>query len=309
MRKTLFVLMLSLLFLVTSNVQAVFAANTTIGFSPQSGSYAAPFPVSLIIDGHGDEFNAAQATVTVSQNAMIKDLVLGDCNFSFLKTPSVADPSFEGAILGNSSKKCTVYTLTLSPAAKGTATISLTKASVRRFGDAAEVLASTQNGSYTLTGTGGTTSQTAQSQETPIPTPANGLYTVLLKILNSDATPVSNVSVTLTAVAGKTHHTAPTDPTGTALFSNLTPGVYTATVTKDSTQLAKTILNVTGANHVLKLSINIQAQQNNPLLKPQAMQINPFLIAGIVALGVLAGVGITILLTFLTRRKSVNGSL
>src|SRR5258708_18625126 len=93
-----------------SAVSNALAANTTIGPSPEIGSYGKPFTVNMVIDGHGEKFNAAQATVTLSSNLKVKDLTLGDCNFSFLHTPSAQDPSFAGIIISTYSTKCTAYT-------------------------------------------------------------------------------------------------------------------------------------------------------------------------------------------------------
>ncbi len=151
MQKVFSAFVLSIICFFTLTVQGAFAASTTMDLSPQSGSYGKPFTVNLVIDGHGDKFNAAQATVALSPNLKIQNLVLGDCNFSFLHTPTIQTPSFAGVILSSSATKCTVYTLTLVPVAKGNGSISLTKASVRRFGDAANVLSSTHNATYTLT--------------------------------------------------------------------------------------------------------------------------------------------------------------
>jgi|GEM_PF-5962937 len=127
------------------------AANTVLAASPATGTFQSPFTVDIIIDGHGDVFNAAQAKVVVSLNLAIKNLALGDCSFSFFRTPTVGDPSFAGVLLGSAAQKCTVYTLTLLPLKTGAASLSLRSATVRRYGDAADVLSSIQNGSYTLT--------------------------------------------------------------------------------------------------------------------------------------------------------------
>ena len=299
---------LTLLFASLLSTPPAFAASTTLSVSPQSGSYGKSFPVSLVIDGHGDTFNAAKATVTLSNTLTVKDLVLGDCNFSFMTTPSAANPSFEGAILGGSSKKCTVYTFTLIPTAKGNATISLTKATVRRYGDAVEVLSSTQGGSYTITAAVSTDSQSAQTQGTPVPTPANGLYSVAIKVFSSDNKPVNGATVNLSAVAGSAPLTVTTDKTGTAFFPNIKSGVYAATVEQQKHEVAKTILNVRGANHILTLGINIQAQQSNPLLKQQTLkqqtlQNNPLLLVGLPALGIVVGIVIALLPRFFKRSK------
>src|SRR5258708_9599806 len=147
MKKTLFVSLVSFLFFFISVVlvHPAFATGSTIAPSPSTGSFGKPFTVNVVVDGQGDKFNAAQATVNITSNLKIQDVELGDCNFSFLKTPSVENPSFAGIIISTYSTKCTAYTLTLAPIQKGKTTITLTKGSVKRYGDAKEILSSTVN--------------------------------------------------------------------------------------------------------------------------------------------------------------------
>src|SRR5207249_1544493 len=80
---------------------AAHAASATMSIAPYTGSYTvgAPFSVDLVIDGKGEAFNAAEATVDVSSALQITNVILGDCHFSFIKTPTTTDPSFTGAIL------------------------------------------------------------------------------------------------------------------------------------------------------------------------------------------------------------------
>ena len=304
-RGTLFSIAISLALLLTP--KTTFAASSTIAASPDTGSYSAPFTVSLIIDGHGDKFNAAQATVTLSPALAIKDLTLGDCNFSFLKTPTVQNPSFAGVILSTYATKCTAYSVTLVPTAKGQGSITLSKTSVRRYGDAANVLSATTNGSYTLTAALPAPSvlgtQAANSSQ-------NGLYTVVLKIQSSQDTPVSDATVLLNPVAGKSKQQGTTDATGTVRFSNLKAGLYDATVEENNTKAGETIINVSGQNHVLTLGINLKGQNNNPMLKNSGSVLgtatsSPYLIAGILGLGILVGTVLAILFTRLKGNRKI----
>lgn len=296
MRKIILTLLVlsSLLF----NPNIVHAASTTIGFSPQLGSFDKSFTVSLVIDGHGDKFNAAQATVVIPSNLAIKDLILGDCNFSFLKTPSIQQPSFTGIILNKYSTKCTIYTLVLVPISKGNATISLSKVSVKRYGDASNILSSTQEGKYSLNAALKApsvlgTSTTDASQ--------NGLYTLNLKIITAGDTPVTKATVNLNSLAKKNQVKTTTDANGLAIFKDVKDGIYSVIIEKDGSKIGETIINVSGQNHVLTLSINIDAQKNNPLMK----KYNPFLdifynyplfIICSLLIGLLLGVFITIAL-------------
>src|SRR5258708_32823465 len=88
-----------LLLILILPIHSAVAASSTIGFSPETGYITKPFTVDVVVNGHGDKFNAAEATVTFSSNLKIKDLTLGNCNFSFLHTPTVQNPSFAGVII------------------------------------------------------------------------------------------------------------------------------------------------------------------------------------------------------------------
>lgn len=284
--------------------QGVFASGATMNLSPQSGSYAKPFTVNLVIDGHGDKFNAAQATVTIPPNLAVKDLTLGDCNFSFLKTPSIENPSFAGVIISTYSTKCTVYTLTLIPRAKGQAMIGLSKGSVKRFGDAVEILTTLSHDSYTLTsalnaGSAYDTQIKKKSQQ--------GLYALNLKIYSSSS-PVSNATITLNAVSEKNKQEGTTDTAGTVHFSNVQAGVYDAVVSKGFTKVGETIVNVSGPNHILTLGINLDTQKNNPLMKLGSMfttlMANPLFLVGILIMGILVGIGVALLVVKIMNKKS-----
>ncbi|HVZ59067.1 MAG TPA: hypothetical protein VG935_04930 [Patescibacteria group bacterium] len=216
--------------------------------SPMKGSLSSEFSVDLALDGHGEKFNAAEATITLSKNLQIKSLALGDCDFSYLTTPSTANPSFQGVILGGSSTKCTAYTMTLIPIAKGYATITLTKASIRRLGDAANILSSVQNGSYTNTAV-------LSASDVNLPSSKAGLYSVVLTILTPDSKAAINTNVILNTASGKLPIEKTTNSKGIVQYTNLQPGIYTATV-----QGQRTIINVTGKNHILSLGIKLKPE-------------------------------------------------
>jgi hypothetical protein len=306
-KKIFFIFILHIIFFSFLGKQKVYAANTTIGFFPSMGSFNNEFTVNLIVDGHGDKFNAAQATVSISSGLAVKDIVLGNCNFSFLKTPSRKSPSFAGVILSTNSTKCAVYSLTLVPIAKGNGVLSLSDGSVKRYGDAANVLSSTQNGSYTLTAALKAPSvpgdETKQKSQT-------GLYTVNLTILSAKNTPMSNTIVILTPVSGKTRQEATTKEAGTVHFTNLQPGIYNATIEKDSTKVGEHIINVSGANHVLTFGINIKGEQGNPLMKKakpllQALTSSPLLMGVFLLVGIMIGTGIAIVFVRVKGRKKI----
>lgn len=297
-----FVLSTLLFFFFSSH--SAFAASTTMGFSPNTGSFGKSFTTSLVIDGHGDKFNAAQATVNISSNLVVKDLTFGDCNFSFLHTPSVQDPSFAGVIVSTSSTKCTVYTMTLVPIEKGDASITIAKASVRRYGDAVEVLSSTANSSFTLTD--------AQQSSTILGTQMkntsqNGLYTLYIKVTTSGSTPVVNTNVILTSVSTKKQQQVTTDNNGIAHFSNLTSGIYDALVKENFIKVGETVVNINGPSHVFTIGINLNSQKNNPLMQNRSiiktLSMNPLLLIGILLVGICIGIGIALIVIKILNRK------
>lgn len=303
MRNIFFVLIIGFFVVFIFSVKTSFAASTTIGFSPDKGSFGKPFSVDLVIDGHGDKFNATQATVTPSSNLAIKDLSLGDCNFSFLKTPTIQNPSFAGIIISTYANKCTAYTLTLVPVKKGTATILLSKGSVKRYGDAANILSSINDASYNLT------AALKDPQVLGTQTLQNNRYAVNLTILNSENTPASDVTVTLNSVSNKNNQTKNTDPSGKVQFTNIKKGIYEAIVMKNNTKIGANIINVSGTNHVLALSINLAAQKNNSLLKTgsllNSLASNPLFIGIALLIGIALGIGVTILILKLKNKKIV----
>lgn len=249
-----------------------FAANTVMGVTPYSGTYTVGTPVNvdLVINGHGDTFNAAQATVALSNNLNLTGLTLGDCNFSYVKTPSVSNPAFVGVMLGSSSQKCTVYTLNILPLSTGTGTITLSNAAVKKYKTAQDALASLQNGSFTINpASNGTTSVSVSPTIVVIEPNPSSSYSLTVKAVNADNTPLAGVTVTLdgrqvepgnNTDSAPALQTATADKDGIARFPDIPQGIHTVVVQHDSKQLAKTIFNVDGANHAMTLGIKSQEQ-------------------------------------------------
>lgn len=259
--------------------------SSTLSAFPSSGSFGKAFSVDIVIDGHSDTFNAAEAIVSISKSLFVQDLILGNCNFSFINTPSVVNPSFEGAILGGSSKKCTVFTLKLVPVKKEVGTISFSKATVRRYGDAANVLASVKNGSYMLT------AALKKPALTTTVIPKGDRYTVLLKIISIDNAPVKSATVSIKSVASRDALKSVTDTSGTARFSNIKKGIYEVNVSNHKEQ---TILNVSGNNHILTLSIKVKEQSIVPKL------------VGVAILLLIGLPSVVLFIRWLKRRTSIN---
>jgi hypothetical protein len=159
------------------------AANktATISIIPSSGTYAPgqDFTLSLVIDGGGQTFNAAQATVSVSSNLSIQSLTItpqgsGGCNFTFVKTnktPSASNPSFAGGILQGFSNLCTLYTMVVRGTSNGPASVTIGQSSVKGYDSHGEILQTTLSGIYTI-GNVPTPTPSPTVFLTPTPTPA-----------------------------------------------------------------------------------------------------------------------------------------
>lgn len=292
MKKLLVPVALGLAFALIGRPQPSQAATTTMVITPSGGEQGSRFKVDLLIDGHGERFNAAEAKVTVSDSLVIEDLTLGDCGFSYLTTPSIVDPSFQGVLLSQSSQRCTVYTLQLVPTALGKGIISLEAATVRRYGDAAEILSSTQNGNFTITAT----SSASVNAVLPSP-PANGLYAIYLKVISAVNQPEIGSTVTLADASGNAQATKTTDTNGAVSWADLQPGIYIATVTKNQQKQAEQIINVTGRNPVLTLNISLAptaaaATTDQAFTLAISKKNLPLLLAVIIALGLGCLVGL-----------------
>lgn len=277
------IVFLSLIFfkLSLSNAQAA-----RIQVDPSTGSFKVgeSFTVDLKVDGTGNSFNVAQTSISLT-NLSVNNLILGDCNFAFIKTPQSTSPSFTGGILGGSSSGCTVYTLTLVPKAAGNASITLTNSSIIEYKTTKELFSSPINGNYTISGNSTNTSTTPTLTLTPTtaynskfkPTPTlignnnsdnpnnqnnqnnnqnsmlNNNYDVLVNVFDANNSPVPGAQVTLNSGQTET-----TNVQGTATFTNITEGVYQIDVTSQNKKIPSTVLNVSGTNHTVVLGIKEQ---------------------------------------------------
>ena len=278
-----------------------YAANATMNLNPATGSHnvGGSLSVDLVIDGQGEAFNAAKATVEVSSALQINDIFLGDCNFSFITTPTTANPSFVGAILGDSSGQCTVYTLSLTPVQSGSGLITLSAASVKKFGNAEEILQTVQSGTYTLNSATGSSSQqdTATSthstttessiQEIPALESDSGLVTTIIKVVDSNNNPISGATVLINPSssepdqnqtnnsfsiqsngqqsedanpASQPQFQTTTDESGIAQITNVPPGVHTIEIKDDEKVIASKIVNVPANEGVMRLGIQEQKE-------------------------------------------------
>jgi hypothetical protein len=265
--------------LAIANPVTAYAA--TINLSPSSGTYPAtrPFSVAMVINEQTDSFNAAQAGVTVSNNLTVADLVLGDCGFSFVKTPTIQDPSYVGVLLGSSKKSCTVYTLTLIPSGSDDGTVTLSDASVKRYGDAKELITAVSLGKYSV---GSASIGTLLSEILPNNTTDNQLipvtnaaatiqsgqdqsaYTVDIKVTDDSNNPLKNATVQLSPqlqAKDTAQQTTTTNDKGVATFKGVSPNVYTVEATSGDKLIAQAVFNAKGSNQQLTLGIHNERPQ------------------------------------------------
>lgn len=149
------------------------STSATINVSPSGGNHVVGTPtnIAVTVNGGGTTFNAAEATVSVSPNLTVNSLTPGDCNFTYTQTPTSSNPSFAGAILSSYASSCTVYTLTVTPNAAGTGTVTLSNGSVKSYATSAEILSGVQSGSYTIAVPTATPTPLPSSTPTPTPIP------------------------------------------------------------------------------------------------------------------------------------------
>ena len=202
------------------------------------------FVVNLVIDGGGQAFNAAQASVSIPSNLTIQNLTItppasGGCNFTFVTTkftPTITDPSFAGAVLnGSVQQSCILYSMVLQGNVAGIGTITISRGSVKAYANSGEIILSTQNGVYTI-----------GSAITPTPTPIIPTPTVVVPpTAFPTPTPIPTIAPTVTqVVAPPTFDSQPTDTyqttvniTGTSgsglsvFLNNTTAGITYPTTT------------------------------------------------------------------------------
>ncbi|MEK7571947.1 MAG: dockerin type I domain-containing protein [Patescibacteria group bacterium] len=130
------------------------ASEVVIKASPSGGNktVGSPFTVNVAVNA-GEEFNAARATVAVSENLTVNSIsnpTSNACNLHYTTTPTTSNPSFAGAIFGDSAENCNVYSMVITPNEEGTGTVTFTNGSVKSYADNSEILTGVQNASFTI---------------------------------------------------------------------------------------------------------------------------------------------------------------
>ena len=103
----------------------------------------------------------------------------------------------------------------------------------------------------------------------------------------------------MSSVDKKTPDVGQTNEKGEVTFTDLKKGIYDVTVEQNNRKVGENIINVSGSHTVLSLGINLDTQKNNPLLKDAntlfaMITASPYLNGGVLVLGVLLGIGISL---------------
>jgi hypothetical protein len=269
MKKILFLLLFAMV--AFSLTGKAFAYSGAMSVSPTVGTYITntKSTASVVLDGAGVAFNAAKATVDVSSNLSLQNLVIGDCNFAFVVTPTVANPSFAGVILGGSTKKCTLYTMTILPTKAGTGTITLSKASIKSYQGAKEILSLTQSAQYSVSGVSVTpqASMATSQQQFPPAVDSRGvkLYNIVVSVDNFP----NGAEILIDKKSAQTKNALVIEATGSfrqVVFVEIPEGVHTVSVYYKNKEVASSVITASGKNRNLILGMSVQKNNNTLLL-------------------------------------------
>lgn len=261
-----------LTFTIAQNNKAGAAGSASIYVSLPAGNFSVgqTFTTDIIIDGGGTAFNAAKANISLSKNLSIQDLTLGNCDFAFVVTPTVQNPSFVGVILGSFSAKCIVYKLTLKTTQEGVAYVILSNGSVKSYKKSLEILSSLRNGAYTINPVSRTqqpSSSTVMQNEPPEQNLQNqndsAFYNVILRIKNDDGVPLKGATVILnpqdsSKIQTGTSYTQTSNFQGNVEFSDVQEGIYTIKTTYKNKKFTDNVLNVSGKNKTITLGLEAE---------------------------------------------------
>lgn len=246
--------LLSLLFFLPLFVaeEKAYAGAASVNTIPSSGSYRTnqSFQVDINVDGAGARFNAAKADVVVSPSLSVQSLRLGSCKFAYVKTPTQANPSFVGVILGNSSTSCTAYSLIIQAIGPNQGTITISNASVKEYKTAQEILGKTTSGTYVLPAGSGFSGNPITPTVAPVNSNGSNYYTVTY----NPGTSNSQISLDPNTPHERTQ-TVSGDSSADVTFDNVPEGVHTIATIANGQQIASQIVNVAGNNKNLSFGI------------------------------------------------------
>ncbi|HVZ11887.1 MAG TPA: hypothetical protein VG965_02560 [Patescibacteria group bacterium] len=294
-------LLLVLVLFVLAGLNDVFAAGGSIRavpsvLNPTSGE---SFDVDIVVNGGGVAFNTAKASITVASNLEVRDLILGNCGFSFVVTPTTSNPSFVGAVLGGGIDSCTAFTLKLKLKDANTGTVTVSDGSIVASSDHSQLISVMQGGIYQaqknqqhavnltplpVIAVSPSSKSTNSVTNGPIQTELNE-YTLLVTYLDANEHPIYGAKVSI----ANSPATGTTDYNGHAVLAGIQSGVNTLNVQKNNKNVSE-IISLSGSNPVVSFSIKDGATTNslpNPGLTNIA--VTPLMIiVGIIIVAVIA---------------------
>lgn len=285
------------------NTKDGFVASGTISVQPLSGSYSngETFDVSIRVDGGGTALNASKANVAVSESLQVENVILGDCGFAFVTTPSITSLSYAGVILGGSVNSCTVYRLKLKVISGSNGFVFISDGSIKSYDNSEEIFSKVNNSSYSFEGT----TQAISSDFKPSPTQApiisnsNGskYYTLIYGVTPPGKSQVENLKVVLDQDQPNEIIVVPApssqDPTiFTAVFDNVEAGVHTIDVLENEESISQEVVNIEGQDR--EISLGVAPKPSTSILW--------YALAGIVLL-VVVSIGVIATVFILKKRK------
>ena len=274
--KTITVLLSSfILFTFLFSGQQILAAGGSISVNPQSGSHEVGniFSVRITINGGGSPFNAAKATVLTSQTLSVNDLVIGDCDFAFVKTPTINNLSFAGVLLGSSTQSCTLYNLKIQAINPGAAYVLLTDASIKSYSGAQELLSTAQNGNYTFNTSSSINTisvfQPTITQAPSLDTNGNKLYDVSYSVTLPNDIPPSEVITTIDStlpIKTTIDSSQPNSKTLKLIFNNIPQGAHKLTSVYKSQIVAEQIITLLGNNRHIVFGASAVKENNQTFM-------------------------------------------
>lgn len=292
------------LFLFT--VPLSYSAGGTISVVPPSGTFAdgEKFQAQIRIDGGGTAFNAAKASVNVSENLIIEGVTLGDCGFAFVDTPSVSTLSFAGVILGESATSCNAYSIVLRVSGSNNGYVFISEGSIKAYNGAAEILDKLSNSSYTFVPSTGNNNLTVlkvtPTQQPLMSNEGQKMYRLIYSIPSDKSSQAINLSVVLD-LSLPTQMIAsisplPSDPLVlAAVFDNVSEGVHTVDILDGSSKVSSEIVNVEGESREISLGVTPKKTTSTLLM------------AIIIAVGVIVLISASVIgFVFYTKRTWIN---
>lgn len=256
--------------------QNAFAVSGNISVSPQSGSYSIGdiYSAKITINGGGTPFNAAKASISTSQTLRVTELTMGDCDFAFVKTPTISDISFAGVLLGSSTQSCTLYNLKIKAISPGSAYILLSDASIKSYKGALELISTIQNGNYTFKNQSSTNnlnvSEINPTQAPKLDSSGRKLYDISYSITLPNNIPASDVITTLDSISPTQTNIVPSTQSNTTsleiLFKNIPQGVHKITSSYKNQPIADQIITLSGNNKDLVFGTSAVKDENQYLV-------------------------------------------